>query len=79
MCQIQNGPTVKIVLDNGMLKGAQMPNDQFFVNLVPTSSFEFYVKEINGAIGFERNPATNDYSLVVFQNGQKYPSKRVSK
>jgi pimeloyl-ACP methyl ester carboxylesterase len=77
MYQVQNGPLVKVFLDNNGFKAAQMPNEQFALTLVPTSDNEFYIKEFNIALGFERDSATNDYIMVVYQNGQKFVSKKV--
>ena len=77
MYQIQNGPMVKVFLDNDVLKAAQMPNEQFSLKLVPTSENEFYVKEINISIGFEKLTSSNDYTMVVYQGGQRFTSKKV--
>jgi hypothetical protein len=75
MYQIQNGPTVKVFLDNDVLRAAQVPNDQFSLKLVPTSDSEFYAKEVNLSIGFEKDTSTSEYAMVVYQSGQKYVSK----
>ncbi len=77
MYQIQNGPMVKVFLENDVLKAAQMPNDQNSLKLAPTSDSEFYVKEINLSLGFEKDAATNDYVMVVYQSGQQFISKKV--
>ncbi len=75
--QIDQGPTIKVTLDGETLKGAQMPNEQFQVVLVPTAETEFFVTEINGAFGFEKDPVTNTYAVAMFQNGQKFMAKKV--
>jgi hypothetical protein len=76
--QVLNGPTVKVTLENNILKAAQMPNEQFRLTLVPTSESEFTIREFNISVGFEKNPLANEYTLAVYQNGQKFASKRVS-
>jgi hypothetical protein len=68
---------VKVFLDNDVLKAAQMPNEQYSLRLAPTSDSEFYVKEINLSLGFEKDAATNDYVMVVYQSGQQFTSKKV--
>lgn len=77
MYQVQNGPMVKVFVENDLLRAAQMPNDQYSITLAATSESEFYIKEFNIALGFEKDAASNDYTMIVYQNGQRFPAKKV--
>jgi pimeloyl-ACP methyl ester carboxylesterase len=72
--QIENGPQVRIYFEDGTLKAAQ---GQFSAGLVATGENEFYVKEANASISFAKDEATNDYIMIVYQNGGEFTSKKV--
>jgi hypothetical protein len=72
--QIENGPQVRIYLEDGTLKAAQ---GQFSAGMVATGENEFYVKEANASISFVKDEATNDYIMIVYQNGGEFKSKKV--
>jgi pimeloyl-ACP methyl ester carboxylesterase len=74
--QIAGGPQVKVFVENDKLRAAQAPNPQS-VELLAISDKEFYVKEINLSVSFSKDEATNDYSMIVYQTGQKYTGKKV--
>lgn len=77
MYTAQNGPLVKVFFENDGLKAAQMPNEQFSVVLMPTTESEFYIREFNFAVAFEKDPTTNDNVMVVYQSGQKIRLEKV--
>jgi pimeloyl-ACP methyl ester carboxylesterase len=72
--QIENGPQVRIYLEEDKLKAAQ---GQFSAALVATGENEFYIKEANASISFTKDEATNDYIMTVYQNGGEFTSKKV--
>jgi len=72
--QVENGPQVRIYLEEGMLKAAQ---GQFSAGLLATGENEFYVKEVNVSIAFVKAEAKNEYVMIVYQNAQEYTAKKV--
>jgi len=72
--KINGGPELKIYLENDTLKVAQ---GQFSAKLIPTSDSEFYVKEVNVPVSFEKNATTNDYEMLVYQNGMEATGEKV--
>jgi pimeloyl-ACP methyl ester carboxylesterase len=74
--QIAGGPQVRVFVENDKLRAAQAPNPQS-VELLAISDKEFYVKEINLSVSFSKDEATNDYSMIVYQNGGEFTSKKV--
>lgn len=75
--QVVGGPAVRVYLANDTLRASQGASDAFSVRLQPISDKEFYIKEINISVWFNREEATNDYMMVVYQNGQEYTSKKI--
>jgi pimeloyl-ACP methyl ester carboxylesterase len=71
---VEGGPEVRVFLENDILKAVQ---GEFSVKLHPTADNEFYVQEINLSVAFRKDGATNDYSMIVYQNGQEYTARRV--
>jgi len=72
--RINGGPELKIYLEKETLKVAQ---GQFTAQLMPTSDIEFYVKEVNASVSFRKNATTNDYVMVVYQNGMEIEGSKV--
>ncbi len=72
--QIMNGPQVSAVLENGMLMAKQ---GQFSARMVAVSEKEFYIREVNASVEFEKEEGSNDVVMIVYQGGQKIASKRV--
>jgi hypothetical protein len=72
--QILNGPQVSAVLENGMLMAKQ---GQFSARMVAVSEKEFYIREVNASVSFEKQEGSNDFVMIVYQAGQKFVSKKV--
>jgi pimeloyl-ACP methyl ester carboxylesterase len=72
--QILNGPQVSAVLENGMLMAKQ---GQFSARMVAVSEKEFYIREVNASVAFEKEEGTDDVVMTVYQGGQKFASRRV--
>jgi pimeloyl-ACP methyl ester carboxylesterase len=75
--QINGGPLLKVFLADGILKVAQGPNDQFSAEMHATSDCEFYVKEANVFLTFQKDDKTNDYGMIGYQNGQEFTSQKI--
>ncbi len=71
---VEGGPEVRVFFENDILKAAQ---GEFSVKLHATAENEFYVQEINLSVAFRKDGATNDYSMIVYQNGQEYTARKV--
>jgi hypothetical protein len=72
--QLKGGPELKLFLENDIFKVRQ---GSFIAQLIPTSDIEFYVKEANASISFIKNTTTNDYEMVLYQNGMEVRSDKV--
>jgi pimeloyl-ACP methyl ester carboxylesterase len=72
--QLNGGPELRVFLENDTLKIAQV---QFSARLLATSDSEFYVKEVNASVGFRKTKTTNDYEMVIYQNGMEIVGKKV--
>ncbi len=72
--KINGGPELRVYLEKDTLKVAQ---GQFSAQLMPTSDSEFYVKEVNGSLSFRKSTTTNDYEMVVYQNGAEITGNKV--
>jgi hypothetical protein len=44
---------------------------------VAVSEKEFYIREVNASVAFEKEEGTDDVVMTVYQGGQKFASKRV--
>jgi len=66
-----------VFLADGILKVAQGPNDQFSAEMHATSDCEFYVKEANIFLTFQKDDKTNDYGMIGYQNGQEFTSQKI--
>ncbi len=71
MYKAENGPLVKVFVENNVLKAAQMPNEQLSVELTPTTESEFYVSQFGFAVAFEKDTAAKNTVMFVYQGGQK--------
>jgi hypothetical protein len=72
--QIVNGPQVTITLRGDTLMAVQ---GQFAARMLAVSENEFYVKEVNVSLAFEKDATTNDVVMTGHQNGQEFTSKKV--
>jgi pimeloyl-ACP methyl ester carboxylesterase len=72
--RIEGGPELRVFLENDTLKVAQ---GSFSALLWATSDREFYVKEVNGSLSFTKSATTNDYDMVVYQNGMEIKGNKV--
>jgi hypothetical protein len=72
--QLKGGPELKVRLENDSLKVAQ---GSFSAPLLATSESEFYVKEVNASLSFRKNATTNEYEMVVYQNGMEIAGTKV--
>jgi len=72
--QLKGGPELKIFLENDILKLGQ---GSFIAQLIPTSDNEFYLKEANASISFIKNTTTDDYEMIVYQNGMELRGDKV--
>ena len=64
-------------LENDLLKASLGPDFRITVQLLPTSQYEFYVKEVNVFLAFKKGEATDEYVMLVYENGQEYISKKI--
>jgi hypothetical protein len=76
MYQIEGGPQVRVFLDQDKLRAAQIPSEQS-VEMLAVSDNEFYIKEINISLSFRKNEASHEFTMVGYESGQEFTSKKV--
>jgi pimeloyl-ACP methyl ester carboxylesterase len=74
--QMDTGPQIKVILDNGKLRISQVPSNQSF-EFSAISENEFYQKEINLSVAFKKEEKANDYSMIIYQMGYEFSLKKI--
>jgi pimeloyl-ACP methyl ester carboxylesterase len=74
--QIEGGPQLRIFLEHERLRVLQLPSDQS-VELAAISENEFYIKEINISLSFNKTEPSTDYTMTGYQSGQEFTAKKV--
>ena len=73
--QLEQGPQIKIFLENGKLKASQLPGSQSF-ELTPVSEKEFFISGINVSLAFGKDSSGN-YLMTVYQTGNEASLKKI--
>ncbi len=74
--QLENGPQIKVALENGKLIASQPPSPQSF-ELTAVSGNEFYIPPINVTLAFNKDENTGQYSMTVYQTGGEFALKKI--
>jgi CubicO group peptidase (beta-lactamase class C family) len=73
--ELQPGFVITVTNEDGKLMGVATGQSKF--ELVPTTDNMFSVKEVNAQVNFVKDDAGKVTGLILSQNGQKMPAKKV--